>query len=628
VPVTNQKPRVRRTVAVLLAATIAGGGLLVARELRHADTRVSGPGLRGTNIGVYRPDTTEFLGSGGRPGFRDDPHGGFAFRYGDPGDVPVVGDWDGNGSQTPGVFRAGTWHLRNTLGSGASDDTPAYGRAADRPLVGDWDGDGVQTIGVQRGNAFLLSNHNRSPATAYAFTFGSPGDHAVVGDWDDDGVETIGVYRAGTWHLRNANRAGPADIVVAYGADGDVPVVGDWDSDGRVGIGTVRDGIWSLSNSVTSPEEDIRATWGTATDVPLVGNWGPTSQLFGRAPAPLARFFPIGVDFQPPSSFAKWKRRGINTVIRVPNGGDVEQWTRAANALGLRMIREPRPDPVRDEAEPNLVAFAAPDEPELGPRCSPECLAAQRASLKSSAPSKPYLVNLAGKSVLYQTEPGDPAGRCNGPGDAHPDSACIPRYLDAMDWVSHDIYPANMGTDIGAIGRILDRLRRWSERRPQFAYIEAADYNGDGRLPTPAQFRAEIWHSIIHGARGILYFVVDERDPLGRPDVVPPDIVAEMRRQNARITDLANVLQTPINPPTIGIEAAPPLEYTWRRVGSRTYVVVLNQSAMPVADATVKLLGVSLPRRVTVRGEGRILAPSGNAFTDSFRPYEVHIYEF
>ena len=35
----------------------------------------------------------------------------FSFVYGNPGDVGIMGDWDGNGSDTPAVVRGDTWWL-------------------------------------------------------------------------------------------------------------------------------------------------------------------------------------------------------------------------------------------------------------------------------------------------------------------------------------------------------------------------------------------------------------------------------------------------------------------------------------------------------------------------------------
>ena len=69
---------------------------------------------------------------------RNSPTGGNAersFRYGRGSDLPVVGDWNGNGGETPGVARntgSGTWqwHLRNSLTGGPA----ARNRARSRSL--------------------------------------------------------------------------------------------------------------------------------------------------------------------------------------------------------------------------------------------------------------------------------------------------------------------------------------------------------------------------------------------------------------------------------------------------------------------------------------------------------------
>jgi hypothetical protein len=230
-------------------------------------------------------------------------------------------------------------------------------------------------------------------------------------------------------------------------------------------------------------------------------------------------------------------------------------------------------------------------------------------------------------SVAFPATPHDNLF-CNGPGDGQGDTECVAQYIAAADWVSHDIYPVNQGVPMETIGNTLDRLRRWSQRRPQFAYIEASDYDGDGRRPTAEQLRGEIWDAIIHGARGIAYFVVDARRPIERPDAVPPDLLREMKIQNARITELAGVLQTPVNPSQIAVRAPSPIDYTWRRVGSDTYVIAMNRSAASAVAGTLSLLGVDVPPSVTVWNENRKLATSGNHFSDSFGPYEVHVYRF
>src|SRR6185436_18159275 len=96
--------------------------------------------------------------------------------------------------------------------TGDADIGFAFGNDGDVPVAGDWDGDGVSSVGVYRpsNGTFYLRNHNWAGAAEVTARFGNLGDKPVVGDWDGDGDTTISVYRPGngTFYLRNANSAG------------------------------------------------------------------------------------------------------------------------------------------------------------------------------------------------------------------------------------------------------------------------------------------------------------------------------------------------------------------------------------------------------------------------------------
>src|SRR5690349_25175111 len=76
--------------------------------------------------------------------------------------VALSGDWDGNGTDTPGLFDAssGTWLLRNSNDSGNPDIVFQFGNIDELgfPVVGDWNGDGKDTVGLVRGGDWFLSN--------------------------------------------------------------------------------------------------------------------------------------------------------------------------------------------------------------------------------------------------------------------------------------------------------------------------------------------------------------------------------------------------------------------------------------------------------------------------------------
>jgi hypothetical protein len=155
-----------------------------------------------------------------------------ALGYGNATDVPVCGDWNGDGIDTFGVFRNGSWYLRNRTSGSGTDVTATLGIAAgDRPVVGDWNGDGVDGIGIVRSGTWYLRN-TPSGRNAYVFSYGAATDLPVAGDWNGDGVDTPGIRRGNENRLRNNLTSGRASIAYTSGAAGDLPIAADVDRDG------------------------------------------------------------------------------------------------------------------------------------------------------------------------------------------------------------------------------------------------------------------------------------------------------------------------------------------------------------------------------------------------------------
>ena len=121
------------------------------------------------------------------------------FHFGTAIDIPVAGDWNGDGISTIGVFRDGVWHL-DMDGDGRWSDgdvVTEFGGKGDKPVVGDFNGDGVDDIGVCRDGHWRLDlNGNRSmDAKDKLFTLGKEGMLPVVGDFNGDGIDEVGIYR-------------------------------------------------------------------------------------------------------------------------------------------------------------------------------------------------------------------------------------------------------------------------------------------------------------------------------------------------------------------------------------------------------------------------------------------------
>jgi hypothetical protein len=175
----------------------------------------------------------------------------FTFGPGTGTRFPVVGDWDGDGDDTVGVYvpASGIFALRNSNTSGPPDLTVSFGgvrrASAVRPAIGDWDGNGTDTVGLfLRGTRqWRLRNSNTTGGPDLTYTFGPAGSIPVTGDWDGNGTSTPGaVTRAGNlvWRLRNSNTTGNPDLRFGFGARDGTPVVADWDGNGTTTVGVRR----------------------------------------------------------------------------------------------------------------------------------------------------------------------------------------------------------------------------------------------------------------------------------------------------------------------------------------------------------------------------------------------------
>jgi hypothetical protein len=239
-----------------------GSSWVTATFLWEPSTKLSKPAVFRNGTWFFR----DVLASG---------PGQFSFQFGGPGDVPVFGDWNHDGSKTIGVFRPseGRWYLRNSNSPGAPDaGVFQYGIPTDIPVVGDWNDDGTDTFGVFRAREgrWYLTNHFDSGIAEGVFQYGAPDDIPVVGDWNNDGGDTLGVFRprVGRWYLTNRLDSGVAEAVFQYGSPGDVPVAADWDGDGTDTFGVFRNGTWYITNRFDTGIAQMNFAFGAPTDTP------------------------------------------------------------------------------------------------------------------------------------------------------------------------------------------------------------------------------------------------------------------------------------------------------------------------------------------------------------------------
>ncbi|MFT3942499.1 MAG: S8 family serine peptidase [Ancrocorticia sp.] len=160
------------------------------------------------------------------------------FRYGREGDGVVVGDWDGDGGDGIAVRRGALIYYQNKLSGGRADGHFYFGRADDAVHSGDWDGDGKDTVSVQRGKTFFVNN-SLSGGNMSGHTFGREGDTTLSGDWDGNGSDSFAVIRDGMILVNNQLSGGPA-LARELAIWGDQYLVGDWNGDGADTLAILR----------------------------------------------------------------------------------------------------------------------------------------------------------------------------------------------------------------------------------------------------------------------------------------------------------------------------------------------------------------------------------------------------
>jgi len=204
-------------------------------------------------IGVFRPSNHMFYLKNGTATT--------AINWGISTDLPVTGDWNGDGRTDVGIYRpaAHTFYLKNGTTTAIN-----WGTSTDLPVTGDWNGDGITDVGVYRPSAHMFYLKN---GTTTAINWGASTDLPVTGDWNGDGITDVGVYRpsAHMFYLKNGTTT-----AINWGASTDLPVTGDWNRDGITDVGVYRPSahMFYLKNGTTTA-----INWGTSTDLPVTGKW-------------------------------------------------------------------------------------------------------------------------------------------------------------------------------------------------------------------------------------------------------------------------------------------------------------------------------------------------------------------
>lgn len=225
-------------------------------------------------------------------------------------------------------------------------------------------------------------------------------------------------------------------------------------------------------------------------------------------------------------------------------------------------------------------------------------------------------------------------GRGSAPAGGWP--AEYTEYCKGMDVPRFDVYPiasTTLGVEFLWYQQLgLDRLKTYSSNlKPVSNIIETTKLAAPpAGLATPAQVRSQVWISLIYGASMISYFLHEMYpDPITAGIFLHPEIVAEVTKINTQIKALAPVLNTAntVGKVTATSSTTVSIDIMVKEYNGFTYIFsagMRNGSAV----GTFTVSGLAADTLINVLGESRTITAKSGYFTDSFVPWDVHIYQF
>lgn len=181
-------------------------------------------------------------------------------------------------------------------------------------------------------------------------------------------------------------------------------------------------------------------------------------------------------------------------------------------------------------------------------------------------------------------------------------------------------------------GATVDRVRSLVEpagSKPVWSFVELGHPFTEAEAPTitPRQVVGAVWSSILHGARGIVYFNHSFGGSCQTQHVLRdcgPEMQQTLQQVNGTVTALAPVLNAPFVDGLVTPD--PRLDVMAKYYQDELYVLAMPLSG-PLSDAGVNV-GCTTSDTVEVVGENRTVPMSGGRFVDSFYDGStMHVYK-
>jgi hypothetical protein len=357
---------------------------------------------------------------------------------------------------------------------------------------------------------------------------------------------------------------------------------------------------------------------------------------WARGPSHAPDFFPIAVWLQSPAKAEQYRQAGFNTFVGLWKGPTEEQLARLKEA-DMKVICHQNETGLRHLNNSTIIGWMHGDEPDnaqslgqgkgYGPPIAPEKIIQDYQKIRVADPSRPVLLNL-GQGVAWDQWIGRGVRR------NHPED--YPEYIKGCDIVSFDIYPvAHPNPEVSGklwyVAQGVQRLVDWSGgKRIVWNCLECTRISNPARKATPHQVRCEAWMSLIHGSRGLIYFVHEWKPQFNESALLSdPEMLAAVTALNRQITALAPVLNSPTvkNGARVHSEnPQAPVALMVKRHRGDVYVfaVAMRDSK---TTATFSVEGFEGEKTVKVLDENRAILCRNGVFSDAFAPWDAHIYQ-
>ena len=379
----------------------------------------------------------------------------------------------------------------------------------------------------------------------------------------------------------------------------------------------------------------VRRLAGLFTAVLLLAAPGPAQRPLESGAFGDPAFFPIAVWLQSPRHAARYRAAGINTYVGLWEG-PTEAQLAELKAAGMKVVCDQNAVGLAKKNDATIIAWMHGDEPDnaqalpsgagWGPPIPPATIVKDYERIRSADPKRPVLLNL-GQGVAWDGWYGRGV-RSRKPED-------YPEYVQGADIVSFDIYPAvhekaEVKGKLEIVPFGVERLRKWAgPTRRVWNCIETTRISNLERKPTPHEVRAEVWMSLIHGSRGIVYFAHQFKPTFIEAGLLAEaEVLAEVTSINRTITDLATVLNQPNADDVVEVRSAEkdvPVAFMAKKKDGCLYLFAVSMRPK-ATTAEFRVQGLPAQAKAEMIGAATTIAVANGHFEDRFGPYDVRLY--